>query len=240
MRPTFFFLPHAIRYADGLKLQEVLHRARLEERIPDVALFLEHAPVITLGRRGRTRYLLLPPEQLADMGIDFHTASRGGDVTYHAPGQLVVYPIVKLSGPGADSHRYLWKLEEAVLRSVTDFGVHAYRREGMAGIWCDAGKLAAIGFHLKRWVTLHGLSLNVDLDLNGFSLIVGCGLEGESVASLKTLLGPECPSLAQVRGQVARHLADLLGRPFESWTAGQPLPAACAGIPEMATFQALS
>lgn len=240
MNPTFFFLPGPVQYAKGLRLQEALHRARLEERIPDVALFLEHAPVVTLGRRGRTRHLLASPERLAAMGIDLHTASRGGDVTYHAPGQLVVYPILKLSGTGADSHRYLWKLEEAILRTVIDFGVPAYRRAGMAGVWSDAGKLAAIGFHLKRWVTLHGLSLNVDLDLRGFSLIVGCGLEGEAVASLKSLLGAQCPSFSEVRQRIAHHLAEVLGHPFDRWTADQPLPAAWHEVLDASCLHALT
>ena len=223
MNPTFFFLPRPLAFLDALRLQEALHQARLREQIPDTVLFLEHLPVITLGRRGRTRYLLTPPERLAEMGVELHTASRGGDVTYHAPGQLVVYPILKLQGRSANSHRYLWQLEETALRTAAAYGVDAFRREGMVGVWSDAGKLAAIGFHLKRWVTLHGLSLNVNLDLKGFSLIVGCGLEGEPVVSLQSLLGDRAPSLVAVRNSAAGHLAEVLGQSFEVWEPGRLL-----------------
>ena len=203
-----------VRYADALRLQEALVSARQAGAIPDTVLFLEHAPVVTLGRRGRQNFLLAPPEVLAQRGIDYHTASRGGDVTYHAPGQLVLYPILHLGGAEADSRRYLSNLEEIAIRTAADFGVAAFRRDGKSGAWTDAGKIAAIGFHLKRWVSLHGMSFNVDLDLRGFDLIVGCGLVGEPVASLKRVLGDCCPAVPAVRAAMARHVAAVLGRPF--------------------------
>lgn len=190
-------------------------RARQEGRIPDTVLFLEHKPVVTLGRRGRDNFLVAKPEQLQKLGVDLELASRGGDVTFHGPGQLVMYPIIKLGSIEADAHSYLSSLEEIAIRTAGDFGLNAYRRAGMNGAWTDAGKIAAIGFYLRRWVTMHGMSFNVDLDLAGFSLIVGCGLVGEKVSSLKAQLGARAPSVEAVRDSMARHFSDVCQRPLE-------------------------
>ncbi len=214
MTAAALFFDSPVPYAAAVRLQEALVAQRQADRIPDTILFLEHPPVITLGRRGRANFLLAPPEQLARLGVELHTASRGGDVTYHAPGQLVLYPILKLGGAEADSRRYLTNLEEIALRTAADCGVSAYRRAGKNGAWTDQGKIAAIGFHLKRWVSMHGLSLNVDLDLAGFQLIVGCGLVGEPVSSLRQILGDRCPPRHEVRAALARHVAEVLGRPL--------------------------
>lgn len=208
------YLHDPVRYADGVRFQEALVAARQADRIPDTILFLQHRPVITLGRRGRTQFLLASPEMLARHGVDLVTSSRGGDVTYHGPGQLVMYPILKLGTTEADAHGYLENLEEIAVRTAGDFGVTAYRRPGMNGAWTDAGKIAAIGFHLKRWVTMHGMSFNVDLDLAGFQLIVGCGLVGEKVSSLRQILVDRCPPLDTVRDHLARHAGEVLGRPL--------------------------
>ena len=208
------FFDRPLPYAPAVDLQEALVGARQRDEIPDTVLFLEHRPVITLGRRGRSNFLLAPPEELARLGIDLATASRGGDVTYHGPGQLVLYPILKLGASEADSHGYLANLEEIAIRTAADYGVKAWRREGKSGAWTDAGKIAAIGFHLKRWVTMHGMSFNVDPDPRGFTLIVGCGLVGEPVASLRVILGDRCPPLHDVRERLAAHLADVCGRPL--------------------------
>ncbi len=216
--------PDPVRYRDGVRLQEALVRARQADAIPDTVLFLEHAPVITLGRRGRRNFLLARPEELAARGVDLEHASRGGDVTYHGPGQLVMYPILKLGSADNDAHGYLRNLEEIAIRTAADFGLEAYRRPGMNGAWTDAGKLAAIGFHLKRWVTLHGMSFNVDLDLQGFSLIIGCGLVGEKVSSLRSQLGPACPPMARVREAMARHFGSVCGRALTVHTVGQDCP----------------
>lgn len=200
-----------VRYADGVRLQERLVAARQADRIPDTVLFLEHPPVVTLGRRGRDNFLLRPAEELRALGIDVERASRGGDVTYHAPGQAVMYPIVKLGRAESGAHGYLWQLEEIAIRTAASFGLCAYRREGMNGAWTDAGKIAAIGFHLKRWVSMHGMSFNVNLDLRGFSYIVGCGLVGEPVSSLAEQLGGRCPDVATVFARMAEHVADVRG-----------------------------
>jgi lipoic acid synthetase/lipoyl(octanoyl) transferase len=209
-RGIFFDKP--VPYAEGVRIQEQLHAERLDDRIPDTVLFLEHTPVVTLGRRGRDNFLLVPADELARRGIDVVRSSRGGDVTYHGPGQLVMYPILKLGTNEADAHGYLWNLEEIAIRTAAEFGVRAFRLEGKSGAWTDAGKVAAIGFQLKRWVTLHGMSFNVAVDLAGFAAIVPCGLVGDPVASLKTILGERCPSLALVRAAMKTHFESVCGR----------------------------
>ena len=217
--PIAILFPKPVPYAAATALQETLVAARIADAIPDTALVLEHPPVVTLGRRARDRHLLVAPEQLRARGIDFHVAARGGDVTYHGPGQVVLYPVLKLGGSEADSHGYLWNLEEIAIRTAADFGVNAFRREGMSGAWTAAGKIAAIGFRLRRWVSFHGMSFNVDVDLAGFGTMVPCGLEGEPVASLRTVLGDGCPSPEAVRSAMVRHLAEVTGRAFRALPA---------------------
>ena len=219
---VFFDAP--LPYVRGVQIQERLHAARLADRIPDVALFLEHTPVVTLGQRGRREGLRVSAERLQALGIDLARASRGGDVTFHGPGQCVLYPILQLGSHEADAHGYLHNLEEIALRTAADFGVRAYRRTSKNGAWTDDGKIAAIGFRLKRWVTLHGMSFNVNVDLAGFGLIVPCGLAGEKVSSLQRLLGDSCPTMPQVRDHLARHFAEVCDRKLEIFHAGQDLP----------------
>ena len=218
------FFDSPLSFADGVRIQNEIHEARLADRIPDTVLFLEHRPVVTLGTRGRSNYLLLSPEQLASRGIEFARASRGGDVTYHGPGQLVMYPILKLGEREADSHSYLTNLEEIAIRTAADFGVIARRRRGMNGAWADDGKIAAIGFRLRRWITMHGMSFNVSVDLEGFKAIVPCGLQGEPVSSLKRILGDRCPSMERVRERMALYFSEVCGRPLKFFSAGGPLP----------------
>ncbi len=194
------------------RAQQRLAEARFEERIPDTLLVLQHTPVVTLGRRGRTEHMRVAPDQLRARSVDFHTASRGGDVTYHAPGQWVLYPILKLGALRADAHGYLHNLEEIAIRTCADFGIPARRVAGKNGAWTDAGKIAAIGFHLKRGITLHGMSFNVDLDLAGFDLIVPCGLVGDPVCSLKSVLGDDAPDSIRVRDRLMSHFEDICDR----------------------------
>ena len=218
-----------VPYAEGILLQEQLVRARIEERIPDVVLFLEHAPVITLGARSRPGHVLLSPAELDARRIGLCRTSRGGDVTFHGPGQLVMYPILRLGEREADAHGYLRNLEEIAIRTAGDFNVRAFRREGLTGAWTRGGKLAAIGIRFKRWVTFHGMSFNVSPDLSGFSAIVPCGLHGESVTSLRELLGGAAPSVSVVRERMARHFADVCGRPLacsDAPDSAQDLPRA--------------
>jgi len=203
-----------LAYAAALELQERLHAARCRDEIPDTVLVLQHQPVITLGRRGRTQHLHAGQDELRARGVELYTASRGGDVTYHGPGQWVLYPILRLTGRAAGAHGYLWNLEETAIRTAGAFGVTAYRREGMNGAWTASGKIAAIGFHVRRGVTLHGMSFNVRAALEGFEWITPCGLEGEQVAGLETLLGSGCTSMTEVARCLVAQFSAVMGQSF--------------------------
>ncbi len=224
------FFSDPLPYAEGLRMQEALHAARVADRIPDTVLFLQHRPVITLGRRGRSNHLLAREDQLRARGIDLFEASRGGDVTYHGPGQVVMYPIIRLGQGGLGSHGYLHNLEEVAIRTCAAFGVEAWRREGKNGAWTAAGKIAAIGFKIQRWVTLHGMSFNVEAGLGGFELIVPCGLAGEPVASLRSLLGEATPSVAQVAEAMAGRFEAVTGRTLDRVPYGAELPKPLADV----------
>jgi lipoyl(octanoyl) transferase len=210
------FIDEPVAYSDATALQERLAEDRLADAIPDTILFLEHLPVITLGRRGNTASLLDSPEELETDGIALITSTRGGDTTYHAPGQLVTYPIMKLQRHEADVHSYVTRLEEVAIRSAAGFGIEAFRRKGMTGVWTHDGKLAAIGVRLRRWVTAHGMSFNVNIDLTGFERIVPCGLDDRRVVSLASLLGDRCPAFRDVRESMAAHFATVFSRTFRT------------------------
>ncbi len=221
---------NSVPYQTGLDIQLRLLKARQENRIPDTVLILQHQPVVTLGNRGRDNYLLKTEEEYSAMGIDLFHAERGGDVTYHGPGQWVLYPILHLGGNEADSHGYLSNLEEIAIRTLGDFGVEGFRKEGKSGAWTNAGKIAAIGFRLKKWVSFHGMSFNVSLDLSGFQTIVPCGLVGEPVASLKTILGDACPEMDQVRDSLLNHFSTICSRELERFDADGEMPANLAKL----------
>jgi len=229
--PIALWFERPIPYARAAALQERLVAARLEDRVPDVVLALEHTPVVTLGSRAKAEHVLRSAADLAARGVDLVTSSRGGDVTYHGPGQLVLYPILKLGGREADAHGHLANLEEIAIRTAADFGIAAFRRPGLTGAWTRAGKLAAIGVRFRRWVAFHGMSFNVAPDLAGFSLIVPCGLAGEPVTSLAALLGPDCPTLPAVRARMLDHVRAVCRPDLYARAASDPdLPPALAGI----------
>jgi lipoate-protein ligase B len=213
-----------VPYQTGLDVQHRLLRARQENRIPDTVLILQHTPVVTLGNRGRENYLLKTEEEYRELGIDLFHAERGGDVTFHGPGQWVLYPILHLGGNEADSHGYLSNLEEIAIRTLGDYGVKGFRREGKSGAWTDAGKIAAIGFRLKKWVSFHGMSFNVSNDLMGFNTIVPCGLVGEPVASLQKILSEACPEMEQVRDSLLNHFSTVCDRTLERFDAEGEMP----------------
>lgn len=208
IRTTVFREP--MSYTHAVRLMDELVAQRQADEIPDTLLILEHTPVITLGIRAKPENLLVSREALARRGIEIHETPRGGDVTYHAPGQLILYPIMKLSGPDADVHAFVEKLEEVAIRTASEFGVTAYRRKGKTGVWTDPGKLAAIGVRFKKWVSSHGMSFNVNVDLHGFNTIVPCGLHGENVASLASILGSRCPALDKVRTVMMRQFGHVM------------------------------
>ena len=199
-----------VTYPAGLCLQESLVTARREGSAPDTLLLLEHPPVITLGRASDAGHLLSGERELRRRGIEIHHCGRGGDVTYHGPGQLVGYPVVALPPDRRDAHRYLRDLEEALIRTAADYGVSATREPGLTGVWVARRKLAAIGVRLSTgWITSHGFALNVGADLEGFSNIVPCGIRGRGVTSLSRLIG-WTPGLDDVAARVAGHLAGVL------------------------------
>jgi len=171
-----------IDYAAALELQSAMVHARHRDEIGDTLLLLEHPHVYTLGRGADERYLLAPPP-----GVPIHRVSRGGQVTYHGPGQLVGYAILKLEGRDRDVIRYLRKLEEAMIDALATFGIAAGRRQGLTGVWVGSLKIASIGVGLRRWVTLHGFALNVTTNLRYFDAIVPCGIEGCRMTSTADL-----------------------------------------------------
>jgi len=199
-----------IDYADGVELQKALVQRRQAGEIDDTLLFVEHPPVITLGvrTRGATTNVRADAGALAAQGVEIHETGRGGDVTFHGPGQLVGYPILDLKPDRCDVHRYVRDLEEVLIRAVDAFGVRAGRIEGLTGIWVGDQKLAAIGVRISRWVTSHGFALNVNTDLSHFGLIVPCGITDKGVTSLERLLGHALP-MDEVAETVARQFAAL-------------------------------
>ncbi len=183
-----------MEYAAAWELQRRLVAARKAGGVPSVLLMCEHPHVITLGRNGKREHLRASERLLRQSSVAFHATDRGGDITYHGPGQLVGYPILNLSEIRRDVVWYVRQLEEAMIRAASDFGVSARRVQGRTGVWVDspgAGeeKLAAIGVHISRWVTSHGFALNVSTDLRYFDLIVPCGIPGKRPTSLERLLG---------------------------------------------------
>lgn len=230
MKAWGVFFSEPVSYADGLRIQQSIHAARLQDEIPDTILFLQHTPVVTLGRRGRTQHLLLQKEELAKRGVELHESSRGGDVTYHGPGQLVMYPIIRIGMNGPDSHGYLHNLEETAIRTASSYGIEAWRREGKSGAWTEKGKIAAIGFKLQRWVSMHGMSFNVEADLAGFQMIVPCGLAGEPIASLRGVLHEKCPTVTETADVMAGHFEDVCDRQLERFQVGGDMPDDLAGL----------
>jgi lipoyl(octanoyl) transferase len=174
-------------YASALTVQKETEGLVKSGEQPDTLLLLEHPHTLTIGRRGETSAVLLNETELEARGVTLFETNRGGKVTYHGIGQIVGYPIINLSPHREDVHRYVRDLEEVILRTVSDFGIQAFRIEGLTGVHTSRGKVAAIGVHIARWVTTHGFALNVNTDLSYFDLIIAC--EGEPVTSMDELVG---------------------------------------------------
>ena len=207
-----------VAYARGLELQEELVAARQAGRIPDQLLLLEHDPVFTLGRNARSENVLLPAESLRERGFEVFETGRGGDVTYHGPGQLVGYPILDLAPDRRDVHRYVRDLEEVMIRTCAAWGVEASRVAGLTGAWVGADKIGAIGVRIARWVTSHGFALNVATDLSAFELIVPCGIRGRGVTSLERALGRPVPT-SEVMDRLAASFAAVFERELSAASA---------------------
>jgi lipoyl(octanoyl) transferase len=182
-----------LAYAPACELQRRTVEARKASVIPDVLFLCEHPHVITLGRNGKLENLRATDRVLRQMNVEFHPTDRGGDITYHGPGQIVGYPILDLTEHRRDVRWYVHQLEETMIRATRDFGIDAHRVEGLHGIWLETDsqpeKLAALGVHLSRWVTSHGFAYNVSTDLRYFDLIVPCGISGKRTTSLECALG---------------------------------------------------
>ncbi len=200
-------------YGEALALQRDLVEDRRAGRIPDTLLLLEHPHVLTLGVRGDggRSHILATPEALAERRVEVHETGRGGDITYHGPGQLVGYPILDLRPDRCDVHRYVRDVEEVIVRTAADYGISAGRVEGLTGVWVGREKLAAIGIRIGRWITSHGFALNVTTDLDYFGLIVPCGIADRGVTSLARLLGRPVER-SDVEDRLVRHFAAVFGR----------------------------
>ncbi len=199
-----------VDYADGLRLQRERVAERKAGTIPDTLLLLEHPHVYTLGRNAKKDNVLLSVEQLAARGVQVFEIDRGGDVTYHGPGQLVGYPILDLTEHRRDIAWYMRSLEEVLIAVARDYGIEAGRRGGAPGVWVGNDKLAAMGVHISRWVTSHGFAFNVNTDLRYFDWIVPCGLRDKGVTSLEKLLGRRVEM-----GEVIERVVSHFGRVFE-------------------------
>jgi lipoyl(octanoyl) transferase len=200
-----------VPYARGLEIQERLVVERQQGVVPDQLLLLEHDPVFTLGRNARPENVLLSAEALRERGFSVFETGRGGDVTFHGPGQVVAYPILDLSPDRRDVHRYVRDLEEVMIRTCADYGIEAGRVPGLTGTWVGRDKIGAIGVRISRWVTSHGLAFNVTTDLAAFDLIVPCGIRDRGPTSLARLLGREVP-LGEVMDRLETHFLAVFGR----------------------------
>lgn len=195
-----------VDYASALAIQKQTELAVKSGSQPDTLLLLEHPHTLTIGRRGDRSSILLDDDQLAARNVTLFETNRGGKVTYHGLGQVVGYPIVNLSPDREDVHRYVRDLEEVLIRTMSDFGIRAFRIKGLTGVHTERGKVAAIGVHIARWVTTHGFALNVNTDLSYFDLIIAC--EGEPVTSMEILLGREL-DLSAVEERIITNFAEV-------------------------------
>ncbi|HUP62591.1 MAG TPA: lipoyl(octanoyl) transferase LipB [Thermoanaerobaculia bacterium] len=211
MRTCSLHQLHLVTYENGMKLQQKLVELRQRDEIDDQLLLLEHPAVITLGRGGSASNLLASPELLASQRIRFFETTRGGDITYHGPGQIVGYPILHLGEGHRDVRKYVTRLEEVLIRTVAEYGITAERVDGKRGIWAGPNKIAAIGVRIARWVTSHGWALNVSTNLEHFRFITPCGLHGTGVTSIERETGRRI-SMEEVREVICAKFAEVFER----------------------------
>ena len=202
-----------VPYADALALQRALVEERRANRVPDLLILLQHPPVITVGVRGDggRSHIIADTDRLAALGVAVSETGRGGDVTYHGPGQIVGYPILDLRPDRCDVHRYVRDVEEVMIRTCVDHGVPAGRITGVTGAWVGPEKIGAIGVRISRWITSHGFAFNVSTDLAYFDLIVPCGIADRGVTSLQRVLGRSV-NIADVEESLVCHFAAVFGR----------------------------
>jgi lipoyl(octanoyl) transferase len=213
-----------VAYAEGLDLQKQLESDVIERRAQDYLLLLEHPHTFTIGRRSKTDGVLATAEMLEKLGVEVFETNRGGKVTYHGLGQIVGYPIISLSPDREDVHKYVRDIEEVLICTLADFGIDAFRIEGLTGVHTTEGKVAAIGVHIKRWVTTHGFALNVNTDLSYYNWIIAC--EGEPVTSMARLLGRDI-AMSEVEEKIEKNFRDVFGYNLRS-DSQQSVPRAVA------------
>jgi lipoyl(octanoyl) transferase len=213
-RPAQFRRMGRVLYSAGLRMQKAMSTYVREEASPDQILILEHNPVFTLGRNAARSDIHVDDAFLETRGVEVFETDRGGQVTYHGPGQIVVYPICSLRGPRQDLGRFVRGLEEVMIRTAADFGVEARRLKGLPGVWVETPrgpeKLGALGVHLQHWTSTHGLAFNVAPDLDHFKWITPCGITDKGVCSLQSLLGPDAPDWSRAADRLQFHLAEVL------------------------------
>jgi lipoate-protein ligase B len=223
-----------IGYRDALRLQQGLVEARATGRTGDWLLFPDHPPVLTVGRNASADGLRVNPETLERLGIERFEVARGGDITWHGPGQLVGYTIFDLTARGRDLHHFLREIEASLIGLAARYGLAGERVAGRTGVWVGGAKLASIGVAVRRWVSYHGYALNVAPDLGFFDLINPCGLHGIKMASLASLLGPAAPDLAEVRVRSAEQVAETFGYRDLRWAEPHEVRAMAAEAPAAA------
>ena len=206
-----------VEYSAGLEIQKQTERAVLTGDQPDTLLLLEHPHTLTLGRRATAGAIIAPEEVLRERGVSVFETNRGGKIAYHGLGQIVGYPIINLSPDREDVHRFVRDLEEVLMRTLKDFGIGAFRIQGLTGVHTARGKVAAIGVHIARWVTTHGFALNVNTDLSYFDLTIAC--EGEAVTSMKELLGHEV-EMSDVEDRIVERFAEVFEMSLEDTAVG--------------------
>ena len=213
MRPLEVRRLGVVPYDEALAMQRALVEERRAGRVPDLLLLLQHPPVITLGVKGDggRANVLATAARLTELGIAVHETGRGGDVTYHGPGQIVGYPILDLRPDRCDVHRYVRDVEEVMIRVCADYGLHAGRVPGLTGAWLGAEKIGAIGVRISRWITSHGFAFNVSTRLDHFQLIVPCGIADRGVTSLDKATGGAVP-IPDVEDRLVRHFATVFAR----------------------------
>jgi lipoyl(octanoyl) transferase len=206
-----------VGYPEALVMQRALVEERRADRVPDLLILLQHPAVITLGVKGDggRSNVMATPERLSELGIAVEETGRGGDVTYHGPGQVVGYPIIDLRPDRQDVHRYVRDLEEVMIRTCADYGLEAGRIAGLTGTWIGAEKIGAIGVRISRWITSHGFAFNVSTRLDHFQLIVPCGISDRGVTSLERATGRSI-GVEEVEDRITRHFGEVFERSLSS------------------------
>lgn len=207
-----------INYDTAYAIQKMVQAQKISGQISDIILLLEHPPTFTMGKSSKFENLLLPPEELSRKGISLFFSDRGGDITYHGPGQLNIYPIVDLRDRGRDIVLYVRNLEDMVIQTLDDLSIEGRRDGKNVGIWVGGDKIASIGISIRRWITMHGIALNVNPYLKHFTYINPCGLDGNKVTSISKLLGRDVP-VETVADRIAAHFADIFDVEIESMSA---------------------